>query len=196
MIRYDAAVVLGKELRHDPERALRELRARAAAAAAVHRATGAAVVTLEARLRGQDATGSAIVRALLDELGVPADAVVHEDRTRSTREEIVRAAALARALGWGRVLLITARYHIPRVRRLVADEGAGVAVHGPAAALRIARPLERRWIADGEPDARVMRRECATEAVLSTLARAVGPLPFRAALEIRAGGLLRRAPGP
>lgn len=195
MIRCDAVVVLGKELRHNPERALRELRARAAAAAVLHRGTGAPVLTLEARLRGQDATGSAIVRALLRELGVPDAAVVHEDRTRSTREEVVRACALARERGWRRLVLVTARYHVPRARRLAADEAAGLdlAVHAPSAFLRSASALERRWILDGEPDAPAMRRECAVEAVLSMLARAARPLPFRAALEIRAGAWLRGA---
>ncbi len=196
MICFDAVVVLGKELRHEPERAMRELRARAAAASAVHRATGATIATLEARLRGQDDTGSAIVRRLLDELGVPEHAVYREDQTRSTREEVARTLHIAQERRWRRVLVVTARYHIPRARRLFADElGAAalptVVVHGPPALLRLANVAERTWIAAGEPDAATMARECRAEAVLSTLARVVRPLPFRRSLEIRAGAWLR-----
>ncbi len=196
MICFDAVVVLGKELRHEPERAMRELRARAAAASAVHRATGATIATLEARLRGQEDTGSAIVRRLLDELGVAEQAVYREDQTRSTREEVARTLHIAQQRGWRRILVVTARYHIPRARRLFADElGAAaqpqVVVHGPPALLRLANAAERRWIAAGEPDADTMARECRAEAVLSTLARVVRPLPFRRSLEIRAGAWLR-----
>ena len=196
MIRFDAVVVLGKELRHDPHRAMQELRARAAAASAVQRATGATIATLEARLRGQDDTGSTIVRRLLDELGVPEQGIYREDQTRSTREEVARTLYIAQERGWRRVLVVTARYHSPRARRLFADELGAVAlptvvVHGPPALLRLANATERDWIVAGEPDAATMARECRAEAVLSTLARVVRPLPFRRSLEIRAGAWLR-----
>ncbi|MSP54748.1 MAG: YdcF family protein [Myxococcales bacterium] len=200
MIQFDAVVVLGKEMRHDPVRAMRELRARAAAAAAVHRATGATIATLEARLRGQARTGSQIVADLLSELGVPASAVYREDQTRSTREEVARTLELTEARSWSRILVVTARYHIPRVRRLFADElGAcphtapHVAVHGPPALLRCSSAVERSWILAGEPTEETMTWECRAEFVLSTLARALQPLPFRRELEVRAGAWLRGA---
>lgn len=196
MLDFDGVLVLGKELRIDPGRAMRELRARAAAAAAVSRGTGATVATLEARLKGQEETGSTIVAALLRELQV-AEACIHrEDLTRSTREEVLRALSLAGERGWRRLLVITARYHIPRARRLFAERpehstGLRVAVHCPAALLRAANPTERTWILTGEPDARTMRRECRTEALFSTLERAIRPLPFHEHLEVRAGAWLR-----
>lgn len=211
MIQFDAVVVLGKEMRHEPERAMRELRARAAAAAAVHRATGATIATLEARLRGQARTGSQIVADLLSELGVSSTAVYREDQTRSTREEVARTLDLTAARSWKRILVVTARYHIPRVRRLFTDEiGATgrrapladrgdqracihVAVHGPPAVLRCASEVERSWILAGEPSDATMRQECRAELVLSTLARAIQPLPFRRELEVQAGAWLRGA---
>ncbi len=194
MLEFHAVVVLGKELRHSPARATRELRARAAAAAAVHRSTGATVVTLEARLKGQDRTGSSIVAGLLGELGVTSTRIHQEDLTRSTREEVARTLALAQENGWRRLLVVTARYHIPRTRRLIADSGVTgpvVTVHCPAALLRVANETERDWILGGEPDEHTMRWECRSEAVLSTLERIVRPLPFRHRLEVRAGAWLR-----
>jgi hypothetical protein len=190
---FDAVLILGKELRRDPERARRELRARAAAAAAAWRAGAGFVATLEARLRGQDRSGSTIVAEYLDELGVPASAIVREEVTRSTREEAVAGAALFRERGVRRGLVVTARYHVPRARRLFADVGARGVVHAPEALWRWTNPAERAWIAAGEPDPAVMADECRVEALLSTLARVLAPLPVpvRSRVEITAGALFR-----
>ncbi len=199
MIRFDAVIVLGKEMRHDPERALRELRARAAAASAVSRHTAATIATLEARLKGQHRTGSEVVADLLSELGADPSRVYREDQTRSTREEVARTLDLAISRRWTRILVVTARYHIPRARRLYADELARlptaptIAVHCPAALLRACNPTERAWILAGEPDAATMQRECRAELVLSTLARVLRPLPFRREVEVYAGARLRGA---
>lgn len=190
---FDAVFILGKELRRDPERARRELRARCASASAAWRAGAGFVVTLEARLRGQEHSGSAIVREYLAELGVPDDVVVRDDVTRSTREEAVLGAALFRERGVRRGLVLTARYHVPRARRLFHEAGAPAAVHAPEALWRWANPTERAWIAAGEPSVDTMADECRVEAVLSSLARALAPLPSptRARVEIAAGAWFR-----
>ncbi len=194
---FDAVLILGKELRRNPDRALRELRARAAAASAAWRAGAPFVATLEARLRGQDRSGSAVVAEYLAELGVPGSAIVRMDRTRSTREEAVEGAALFVSRGVRRGLVVTARYHVPRARRLFDDAlhpGAAV-IHAPEALWRFANAKERAWIEAGTPDAAVMADECRIEALLSNLARglAVLPRPARAKVEILAGGLFRGA---
>lgn len=191
---FDVVLVLGKELRRDPARARRELAARAAAASAAWRAGASAILTLEARLKGQEDSGSAIVAGLLAELGVPPEAVLRREHTRSTREEAVAGAALFAELGARRPLVVTTRYHVPRARRLFADVGAPhVAVHAPEALWRLADVRERAWIAAGEPAPADMVRECRVEAVLSTLARAIAPLPapMRNRLEIAAGAWFR-----
>lgn len=190
---FDAVLILGKELRRDPERGGRELQARAAAAAAAWRAGAAFVATLEARLRGQDRSGSAIVVEDLRALGVPDAAIVRADQTRSTREEAVLGAALFRERGVRRGLVVTARYHVPRARRLFSEEGAIVAVHAPEALWRWATPRERAWIEAGEPTDAVMAEEGRMEFVLSQLARGLRPFPapVRARVEIAAGAWFR-----
>lgn len=191
---FDGVLILGKELRRDPERARRELKARAAGAAAAWRAGAAFVATLEAKLRGQGASGSEIVRGYLLELGVPEAAIVVRDVTRSTREEAVEGTALFHARGVRRGLVLTARYHVPRARRLFADAGGAMAVvHAPQSLWRFANAGERAWMEEGEPDERVMADECRIEAVLSVLARSLAPLPapLRARLEIGAGAWFR-----
>jgi hypothetical protein len=190
---FDAVLILGKELRRDPDRAHRELRARAAAAAAAWRAGAPFVATLEARLRGQERSGSAIVAEYLAELGVPDSAIVRMDRTRSTREEAVEGAALFAARGVRRGLVVTARYHVPRARRLFTDVRAPAAIHAPEGLWRFANAKERAWIEAGTPDAAVMADECRIEALLSNLARglAVLPVPMRSRMEIVAGAWFR-----
>ena len=194
-MQFSGVQVLGKELRRDPDRALLELRARSAAASVCLRLGAQAVVSLEAPLRGQSLAGSQIVRFNLEQLGIPDERMILDTATRSTREEAVLGARIAQDRGWRRLLVITSRYHVPRARRCFEDLlGAGsVAVHAPEALLRHARPLERRWILEGQPDRETMMRECPVEAVWSMAARLLRPLPetVRWKAEVMAGAWLR-----
>jgi uncharacterized SAM-binding protein YcdF (DUF218 family) len=58
--------------------------------------------------------------------GVPDEAIVLDETGVDTEASIRCAAALARAKGWGRVLVVSHDYHLARVR-LLADR-AGLAV--------------------------------------------------------------------
>jgi hypothetical protein len=193
MFTFDGVLVLGKELRRDPERAHRELRARAAAAAAAVRAGAPFVATLEAKLGGQADSGAELVHGLLRELGVPEAKIVARPLTRSTREEAWLGAALFAEREVRRGLVITARYHVARARRLFAEALAPAEVHAPMALWRWATPAERAWITAGEPDAAAMRAEAATERTFGWLEAALRPLPTGLAtmVEVRAGAWLR-----
>lgn len=190
---FDAVVILGKQLKGDPDRALRELRARSAAASAAHRAGVPLVATLEARLKGQEASGSSLVQAMLAELGVPPPAILAVDRSRSTREEALVAAELLGERGIRRALVVTARYHTTRARGLFEETGLHVAVHAPDALWRVANPVERAWIEAGEPTEATLAAEARTEALWTALGSVIAPLParWRQALEVRAGAALR-----
>lgn len=191
---FDGVFVLGKELRRDRERALRELRARAAAASIAWREGARVVISLEAPLQGQEEAGSAIVASLLEELGVPREAMHLELVTRSTREEAVETLRVRRARGLGRLLAVTSAYHVPRARRYFEEvHGDGAVVAPPEVLLDRANAQERRWILDGTPSPEAMADECRVEATLSTLSRLLAPLPAPVAwpLEVWAGGLWR-----
>lgn len=54
------------------------------------------------------------MRDLLEEWGVPRDAIVLESGSQNTRENALGAARVIRARGWGRVLLVTSAAHMPR----------------------------------------------------------------------------------
>ena len=197
---FDAVMILGKELRRDRGRALLELRARSAAASAALRHGVRYVVSLEAPLVGQELAGSAIVAALLDELGVPRDRMVLDEATTSTREEALEASRQAAQFGWRRLLVVTSDYHVPRARRYFDEVFATgrVSVHAPVALMRLADAGERAWIRAGSPSEAAMAVETRVEAILSNLARALHPLPasVRWQIEVAAGDALRRVARP
>lgn len=195
----DAVVVLGKELRRDPARGLRELRARAAAATVALRLGVPWAVSLEAPLRGQVDAGSALVARLMDELGAPLDRLVRAEITRSTREEAVQTAWLARSRGWSSLVVVTAGYHQARAQRYFdAIEGVAAQVCVPDAVAAWARPVEARWIAEGHPDPRALAAEGRAERAFGLLGAALRPLPtpLRWRIEIAAGAALRGASSP
>lgn len=194
---FDGVLILGKELRREPERARRELKARAAAAAAALRAGAGWVAALEAKLQGQESSGAALVGELLVELGVPADRILLRPATRSTREEAVLGAALFAERGAHRGLVLTARYHVPRARRLFVEACAAVEVHAPAALWRHANDQEREWIVAGEPDEAALAAEAPVERLFSACEAALHPLPagLRGMIEIRAGSWWRGEKG-
>ncbi|MDP6931651.1 MAG: YdcF family protein, partial [Myxococcota bacterium] len=194
---FDAVMVLGKELRRDRERALRELWARCAAASVAMRRGVKWAVNLEAPLRGQQEAGSIIVQRMLTDLGVSENRIILDQVTRSTREEAVEGGRLLEERGWRRLLVLTTDYHVPRSRRYFEDVlGPGrVAVHAPTALLQGASPEERSHILAGVPSSGALRDERWVELLFGGFSRALGPLPrsLRWDVEVRAGALFRGA---
>jgi DUF218 domain len=186
-----AVLVLGKELRLDAARGRRELMARAAAASAVHRATGCQILTLEARMRGQTQSGARLVCGLLEELGVPTAEVVAEERTRSTRAEVQR---LAQLFPGEPVWLLTASYHQDRCRGLLVEAGLRHSrVFRPEDFENLATEREKDWIVGGIPDAVVLEEEARREQLFSSAERLLRPLPLRlrSRIEVAAGEVYR-----
>jgi uncharacterized SAM-binding protein YcdF (DUF218 family) len=193
--RIDAVIVLGKELRRDPERGRAELRARAAAAAVAWAQGVPIVVALEARLRGQDLAGSVMVADDLRRHGVPESAMVLAECTRSTREEALAVRARCAAHSWRHILVISAAYHLPRARRYFDEVMAGVRVElaTPEDMLDGAGASERADILAAETSALALRTEHRAERVLTVLEALLMPLPrrWRWGLEVKAGAWLR-----
>ncbi len=189
----DALLVLGKELRRDPERALRELAARSAAAAVAWRCWRVPILALEGVLRGQEEPGCDIVQREFVTLGVPADQVVARPWTCSTREEVLRSVELLDQMKGCRMLAITAAYHVPRTRRYFRQAQRSVRVASPEAFLRGANERERQQILAGTPDARSLEMELRAERKLDRVETLVGFLPDSVAwhLEVQSGRWFR-----
>ncbi len=90
----------------------------------------------QGRLRPSPAT---LRSALALACGVPAQAIVTDERATTTQEEAGRVASLLRSRGARSILLVTDPYHMVRARRLF--ERAGFAVR-PAPANDVPDPAE------------------------------------------------------
>lgn len=93
-------------------------------------------------------TEAEAMRELLLELGVPASAMLLEDRSMNTRENAAYTAELLRTRGIHRILLVTSAWHMARAEALFRAQGLEVI---PAPADHLARDLSRhewwqRWL--------------------------------------------------
>jgi uncharacterized SAM-binding protein YcdF (DUF218 family) len=143
---------------------------------------------LEATLAHQEESGSAIVVELLKALGVPRDRLVIAEDTRSTREEVRAGADLVRQHGVDRLAAITSIYHVPRVRRYLADHlpVGRFAVYSPECFYRDATAQERAWINAGTPTAETLAQEGVVERRWLACASVAGCLPGDLRFELEA----------
>ncbi|MEZ0469163.1 YdcF family protein [Luteimonas salinilitoris] len=140
----DAIVVLGggyygwlKRRNVDPE----QLKgSRLAAGARAWQARRAPVVVLSG-----DGSEAPKMAAGIARLGVPASAVVLDDRSRSTRDNARFTAVLAERRGMERILLVTSALHMPRALRAFRNAGLdAVPVPVPETSPRVG--WRERWL--------------------------------------------------
>lgn len=84
----------------------------------------------------------------VERLGIPEHALILEQRSRSTRENALYTAALARGRGVHRVLLVTSAVHMPRASLLFRETGLEV-VPVPVPEPTLSRDGFRRWLPSG-----------------------------------------------
>jgi uncharacterized SAM-binding protein YcdF (DUF218 family) len=75
------------------------------------------------KAEGDRTTEAAAARAYALARGVPADAIIVEDRSRTTFESIRAVAEVLRAHGLSDALFVSDRPHMLRVLRMAADDG-------------------------------------------------------------------------
>ncbi len=129
------AIVLGARVQPDGT-ATPTLRRRAETAVALYRAGKVGRVIATGAGSDPPPSEAAVVAALLNNHGVPRDAITLEDRSRNTMENIAFAAALLPPEA--RVILVTDAWHQPRAR-LVARR-LGLAATSASPSLRGANP--------------------------------------------------------
>ena len=144
----DAIVVLGAAVWPDgPSPALRR---RVGHALALYRVGAAPVILCCGGLGRFPPTEAEAMRALLRDSGVPEAAILCEDRSRTTLENLVFARALAAPRGLRRIVVVTDRYHLPRSLRVARWAGFDAVGSSPAAPryplwrARV-RPVLREW---------------------------------------------------
>jgi len=101
------------------------------------------LVTTGGRREGDRWTEAETARDYAVARGVPIDAILMEDRGRSTQESLVAVAEILQSRGGGPALFVSDRTHMLRVLRIAAD--LGVDAHGsPATDSPSDTTLERR----------------------------------------------------
>jgi uncharacterized SAM-binding protein YcdF (DUF218 family) len=69
--------------------------------------------------------------------GIPAEAVIYEDKSTNTKEEAVEVVAIAHARGWKSLILVGSHYHQYRAYltflRSILDAGGGIVLYNAPA---------------------------------------------------------------
>ena len=98
--------------------------------ARLYHAGVAPVMILTSGGQGRGEEGDHLRRFLIDDLHVPAEAIVHTGRlSHKTAEESANVRVLLRERGWGRVTVVTSAYHMPRSMLLFRKQGIDAAAH-------------------------------------------------------------------
>ncbi|MCI6587883.1 MAG: YdcF family protein [Clostridiales bacterium] len=130
---YDAIVLLGVEL-DAQERPTQELHARVyAAAQAYARGAAGVIVASGGRLPGHRVEEATVMARLLCEAGVPKGAVMLEDQSQNTMENMRYSAQKLGGAKGRRVLVVTSDYHLRRA--VLTARRVGFRARGCAAAL-------------------------------------------------------------
>jgi uncharacterized SAM-binding protein YcdF (DUF218 family) len=144
-----AIVVLGAAVLPDgtPSPALAR---RIALAARLHRGGAAATVIGSGGLGDHPPSEARAIRDALVAAGVPAAAVVEEDRARSTFENAANSIAIMRARGLDRAVIATDAFHLPRA--LLTFRLMGMPAIGAGARFAAGTPPWTRaaaWLREG-----------------------------------------------
>ncbi|MBC7953672.1 MAG: YdcF family protein [Rhodospirillaceae bacterium] len=139
---YDAAIILGAKIEADgtPSPAM------------ARRVAHGVDLLHSGRVRALLMTGGATttatpeawtMRQLALEAGVPFELVHVEDRALNTIENALFSAPLVRAQGWGRLVVVTDSFHLPRARYIFRRFGLAVDMSGA----RPEQPSRDWWLA-------------------------------------------------
>lgn len=125
--RADAIIVLGSAV-WAGERASPSLYARTQHAIALYRAGYAPSLILSGGTRRGEVASplpseAEVMRRLAADAGIPADALVLEDQSHSTAENLANAKRLMDARGWRSAIIVSDPFHILRAETIARDLG-------------------------------------------------------------------------
>lgn len=120
--RADAIVVLGSAV-WPSERASPSLYARTQHAIALYRAGYAPALILTGGLGGFPPSEAEMMRRIAVGAGVPPDALLLDDESHSTEENLANAKALMDAHGWHSALIVSDPFHLLRAEMIARDLG-------------------------------------------------------------------------
>ncbi len=142
----DAIVVLGAPLRADGHLSLAG-RERVEEAARRYRAGMAPLVLFTGGAAHSAAEAPAMAKRA-KELGVPAEAILIEDKSRTTAENARFSAEILRSRGVKSVWVVSQPFHLRRGRQLFRQQGFSASAHRLESSVQYQYPqLAWRWVA-------------------------------------------------
>lgn len=142
--RVDAIIVLGSEV-WKGERASPSLNARIQHAIELYRAGYAAHLILSGGLGANPPSEAEMMRRIATNAGVPADALILEDQSHSTDENLANAKRVMDAHGWRTALIVSDPFHIYRAEIIARDLGIAAYGSGARNSPTYTLPLNRVW---------------------------------------------------
>ncbi len=142
--RVDAIIVLGSAV-WPGGRASPSLAARMQHAIALYRAGYASHLILSGGLGGNPPSEAEVMRRLATRSGVPDDALILDEASHSTEENLAQAKALMDARGWRTALIVSAPYHLLRAEIIARDLGMEAYGSPASEGTAYAAPMLRMW---------------------------------------------------
>lgn len=119
---YDAIIVLGAQVKPDGVPSL-QLQWRLDAAAEAWQERNCLIVVCGAQGANEPATEASVMRDELIKQGVAEKAILMDDKSFNTRQNIANAVALLEGRDVDHVLIVTSDYHLPRAMAIAEDAG-------------------------------------------------------------------------
>jgi uncharacterized SAM-binding protein YcdF (DUF218 family) len=146
----DAIVLLGGAIRGDTHMGtlgdLNQQADRLVHAAALYQAGKAPRLLVTGGSEPGTRSEAEIMYDLLQVMGVPASAILREDKSRDSHDNAVYTAAMLNRLGMHKILLVTSAFHMRRAEALFAGRGLEV-IPAPTDYQRLVGPsVMSRWL--------------------------------------------------
>lgn len=122
----DVIIVLGSGLRRDSRPGPALIRRSQRAAELYAQGYAPAIICTGGYTVGRTRSEADGCREVLEASGVPAEAILLEERSRSTEENAFYAEAIMRANGWHTAVLVSDGYHLLRAQWIFTQEGIPV----------------------------------------------------------------------
>ncbi len=142
--RADAIIVLGSAV-WPGERPSPSLNARVQHAIALYHAGYAPALIFCGGLGNYPPSEAEMMRRVASNAGVPANAIVLDDQSRSTEENIANAKAIMDARDWHTALIVSDPFHLLRAELMARDLGIEAYGSGASNSPTYAAPQLRAW---------------------------------------------------
>ena len=142
--RADAIIVLGSAVWKN-ERPSQSLYARTQHALELYRAGAAEHLIFSGGLGANPPSEAEMMRRIAFASQIPADAIVLEDQSHSTEENLANSKAIMDARGWRTAIIVSDAFHLYRAEIMARDIGLEAHGSGARTSVLFTNPFSRTW---------------------------------------------------